>query len=504
MQWANRTNCANPVTGGEPLSGWGNETNFENAFQEVPGKSKKYCYNMPFTRRPSGLWEFDANYLCKDGVTTDYNSTYNSGCGASQGGVGNVGGFYNMKASDGTVLGVPTTGMQQGSNSTSYPTGQYTGNRVGVLPDYQWCFDRGQSGKGTNCTGLYPTGPGPNQTLSEMAVAHCPDFGKEDDPNATAAEKAACPYNGDSRPKGVRGGHLCFESQEAEFIYNPGQEFFSRGDDDIWVFINNQLVIDIGGNHMPAPGYVKLDTISVPEKLVAGHKYPIKIFFCDRRGPGSNVRIATNMYFSQKSGLFLKEGAAQSLGDVCLETSGGGSCGSESSGPTQQCGPELKDKLNYYIARRDGSNKLNLNANTPECSASGNTLTCFKSITIDFNNGKVQVLPVSQGLVGTWVVYAEVLGIEPKPAPLKLGTVIGKNTIDNNDPSSSSGGGQPLSPSSSSNEVSPIAQISQTMIQAQEPLYYNLKGEPLGTKKPSKAGVYIAYQKGKSKVIAVK
>ncbi|MCL1957532.1 MAG: fibro-slime domain-containing protein [Fibromonadales bacterium] len=95
---------------------------------------------------------------------------------------------------------------------------------------------------------------------------------------------------------------FCFESH-AQFVYEKGQEFFFRGDDDSWVFINNRLVIDLGGVHNAAPGYVDLDTIGiggVAEKLKEGNKYPIDIFVCERMAQQSNVRISTNISLTQK------------------------------------------------------------------------------------------------------------------------------------------------------------------------------------------------------------
>jgi fibro-slime domain-containing protein len=43
---------------------------------------------------------------------------------------------------------------------------------------------------------------------------------------------------------------------QASFEYIPGQYFEFLGDDDVWVFINNRLVVDIGGQHPQAFGSV--------------------------------------------------------------------------------------------------------------------------------------------------------------------------------------------------------------------------------------------------------
>lgn len=77
----------------------------------------------------------------------------------------------------------------------------------------------------------------------------------------------------------------------AQFKYVKGQYFEFRGDDDVWVFINNRLVVDIGGCHSPVEGAVDLDTLG----LVEGTEYPFQIFFSERNATGSNFKMRTSI-----------------------------------------------------------------------------------------------------------------------------------------------------------------------------------------------------------------
>ncbi len=77
----------------------------------------------------------------------------------------------------------------------------------------------------------------------------------------------------------------------AQFRYIKGQYFEFRGDDDVWVFINNKLVVDIGGCHNPEEGSVNLDTLGLEE----GVEYPFHIFFSERNATGSNFKMRTSI-----------------------------------------------------------------------------------------------------------------------------------------------------------------------------------------------------------------
>lgn len=100
---------------------------------------------------------------------------------------------------------------------------------------------------------------------------------------------------GDSAGSPQHNYHFTFELH-TEFTYDAdaGQVFKFIGDDDVYVFIDGKLVIDLGGVHAAHDQFVDLNRLG----LTDGESYRLDFFFAERHRTQSNFRIQTNLLLS--------------------------------------------------------------------------------------------------------------------------------------------------------------------------------------------------------------
>ena len=343
-----------------------NEIYFNQLFNYVPNVNERRCYEMPFTRATDGKWEFDSDFYKSPGVN-------------------GTGGFYPVENDDdGAVLAddpnqklTPAVRTKRDAQGPVF----YGPEFREIDPDEKatkldiLCDGPGWTG-GENCEGAFNTGSeaemafavefvggsttGDQKTCvlgwscDQMAPSDWHFFKPGTDTEVPRSTKGA-----DYRWAAQRNQHYCFESH-AKFTFKKGLRFSFRGDDDIWVFIDNRLAVDLGGTHLAAPGYVDLDYFFKDTDVQPGDEKDLDIFFCDRRTTMSNVRIKTNMYIQQKKSITSKETKTagnkdESSFSLCYVQTGDGSCVSALAGGGQSenvelCGAQMQGlDIRYFV-----------------------------------------------------------------------------------------------------------------------------------------------------------
>lgn len=89
------------------------------------------------------------------------------------------------------------------------------------------------------------------------------------------------------------------------FVYNKdANQFFTfSGDDDVYVFINGKLAVDLGGAHQEKESSINInDDFADEYGLVEGQKTSFKLFYLERHTSESNCKIQTNLNISKNVG----------------------------------------------------------------------------------------------------------------------------------------------------------------------------------------------------------
>jgi fibro-slime domain-containing protein len=86
------------------------------------------------------------------------------------------------------------------------------------------------------------------------------------------------------------------------FAYQGGETLDFIGDDDVWVFVNGQLAVDLGGVHRAAAGSVTLDAAGATRfGLTVGRIYEIAVFQAERHVCNSSYKLTVGKFSRERT-----------------------------------------------------------------------------------------------------------------------------------------------------------------------------------------------------------
>ena len=118
-------------------------------------------------------------------------------------------------------------------------------------------------------------------------------------------DKTDSPYQKDEngnltivRPEHPNGSYTL--RGEAQFVYQDNLYFEFSGDDDVYMYINGVLALDLGGAHGICTKRVNLKDVATKCHLTPGEVATFTFFYMERNSDASNFKIETNMELVQR------------------------------------------------------------------------------------------------------------------------------------------------------------------------------------------------------------
>ena len=104
------------------------------------------------------------------------------------------------------------------------------------------------------------------------------------------------PLDGRGYPDERDGHNFHFTTEvHGTFVYRGGEQFTFAGDDDVFVFVNRNLAIDLGGVHGVEMANIDFDSQAAALGIEIGGTYSLHIFHAERHTSESNFRIETTI-----------------------------------------------------------------------------------------------------------------------------------------------------------------------------------------------------------------
>jgi fibro-slime domain-containing protein len=149
-----------------------------------------------------------------------------------------------------------------------------------------------------------------------------------------------------SGDESLRSGHnFGFTSEVRYWFEYKGTEVLTfLGDDDVWVYINKRLAIDLGGVHGPQTATITLSNQAAALGLQVGGIYEVVVFQAERHTSGSQYTLTLNNFLTKRTECVnLCGNGVKDAGEQCDDGKANNVGGYGKCSPTCVLGPRCGD-----------------------------------------------------------------------------------------------------------------------------------------------------------------